>query len=381
VLSVIALVTSAALASFALTVDSTARAGLVDGAWQTVGADARVDLSPVGTTPMLSAAVLVDQIAAEQGVEYAVAAAVTEQMPIAHESTIINSHLVVVDAAAFSRLRASTPLPDAPDLERLATAGPRDAAPPSELAALVRSSDGSLQPGMHLELLRSDAPEIRLVAVGVAPMVGNNDTVIIVDAAAADAAGLEGVPNTVWATGPGAERAATTVAARQNPEALLADAVLRTHVLEDRRTAPLTSGLLTLAWICAATILALGLVGFVLSAATTFPDRWHTLSRLRTLGLRSREARWVAAGELLPPALFAAVAGPLLGLVLARLVIGPLALKILTVQTSDPVPVVPWLGLGLVAVAFLIAVAVVVPVESALGRRRRLGEVLRAGGG
>lgn len=142
---------------------------------------------------------------------------------------------------------------------------------------------------------------------------------------------------------------------------------------------PLASGLLRLTWVSAVTLPVLGLLGLALGAAAGAPERWQTLTRLRTLGLRPREARWVAAGELLPPVLVAAVGGPLLGMVLVRLTFGSLDLRLLT--GADPAPASPWWGLGLVAIVFLAAVAVVVPVESALRRRRRLSEVLRAGDG
>ncbi|MEO3806004.1 FtsX-like permease family protein [Nonomuraea sp. B1E8] len=140
---------------------------------------------------------------------------------------------------------------------------------------------------------------------------------------------------------------------------------------------PLASGLLRLAWVSAVTLPVLGLLGLALGTAAGAPERWQTLTRLRTLGLRPREARWVAAGELLPPVVVAAAGGPLLGVLLARLTFGSLALHLLT--GADPALALPWWGLGLVAVVFLAAVAVVVPVESALRRRRRLSEVLRAG--
>ncbi|MGW6504650.1 FtsX-like permease family protein [Nonomuraea angiospora] len=140
---------------------------------------------------------------------------------------------------------------------------------------------------------------------------------------------------------------------------------------------PLASGLLRLAWVSAVTVPVLGLLGLALGTAAGAPERWQTLTRLRTLGLRPREARWVAAGELLPPVVLAAVGGPLLGVLLARLTFGSLALHLLT--GADPALALPWWGLGLVAVVFLAAVAVMVPVESALRRRRRLSEVLRAG--
>ncbi|MEU8007090.1 hypothetical protein AB0B66_38510 [Catellatospora sp. NPDC049111] len=71
--------------------------------------------------------------------------------------------------------------------------------------------------------------------------------------------------------------------------------------------------------------------------------------------------------------------GPALGALVAGGTIGPLALRLLTGQATDPVVVLPWTGLGLVAVAFLAAVAVVTPVDWALCRHRTMGEVLRVG--
>jgi putative ABC transport system permease protein len=182
----------------------------------------------------------------------------------------------------------------------------------------------------------------------------------------------------------GAARAATT-SARVLPVLVLVTSVaLASYALtfaaavgHGTADGPLASGVLRLAWVSAVTLPVLGLLGLALGTAAGAPERWQTLTRLRTLGLRPREARWVAAGELLPPVVVAAVGGPLLGVLLARLTFGSLALRLLT--GTDPAPASPSWGLGLVAVVFLAAVAVVVPVESALRRRRRLSEVLRAG--
>lgn len=365
VLPLLVLVTSTALASFALTLHTTGAQGLADGAWRTVGADARLDISTEATasTPALAA-----RIATAPGVRQVVTAEVTDSSRIVADAAVTPSRLVVVDAAALQGLLAATPLPDEPALGRLAAARNGD------LPALVRSRDGSLRPGMRLQLLREDAPAVRLTAVGTAPALGDADDVVLVDTASAAAAGLHAVQNTMWVTGPGA---ASAVAA--NPVA--AHTVLREEVLRERRTAPLSSALLRLAWASAAVLLALGMLGAALAAAAGAPDRWQTLSRLRTLGLRPRDARWVAAGELLPPAVVAAVGGPLLGILLARLTLGPLELRLLTGQAADPNTVLPWWELGLVSVMLLAAVPVLVFSESALRRRQRLSDVLRAGEG
>ncbi|GAA2187924.1 FtsX-like permease family protein [Micromonospora lupini] len=364
-LPLLVLVSTMALASFALILGATVTRGLADGAWSTVGADARLD---VGADAEAATPALADRIAAAPGVRQVVVAQVTDSARVFTESTPLTPRLVVVDADAFQRLLATTPLPDAPALARLTAPGPG----PGDVPALVRSSDGVLGTGTRLQLTRDDAPAIRLTAVGTAPSVGGADDVVIVDAAALADAGLPAVPNTVWVTGPGAARAVSN-------SGVAADVVLRADVLRAQRATPLTTGLLRLAWTAAAVLLALGLLGLTLAAAAGASERWQTLTRLRTLGLRPRDARWVAAGELLPPVVVAAVCGPLLGVLLARLMLGPLDLRLLTGQAADPGVVLPWWLLGLVSVALLAAAATVVPVESALRRRDRLSEVLRAG--
>ncbi|MFI6781118.1 FtsX-like permease family protein [Micromonospora sp. NPDC050276] len=364
-LPLLVLVSTTALASFALILGPTVTRGLTDGAWSTVGADARLD---VGTEAAAATPALAERIAAAPGVEQVVVAQVTASAPVFTESTLLTPRLVIVDTDAFQRLLATTPLPDAPALSRLTAPGPG----PGDVPALVRSSDGGLRTGMRLKLPRDDAPAIRLAAVGTAPSVGGTNDVVIVDATALADAGPPTAPNTVWVTGPGAARAVSN-------SGVPADVVLRADVLRAQRVAPLTAGLLRLAWAAAAVLLALGLLGLTLAAAAGASERWQTLTRLRTLGLRPRDARWVAAGEVLPPVVVAAVCGPLLGALLARLTLGPLDLRLLTGQAADPAAVLPWWLLGLVSVALLVAAATVVPVESALRRRDRLSEVLRAG--
>ncbi|MBQ1052027.1 ABC transporter permease [Micromonospora sp. C51] len=364
-LPLLVLVSATALASFALVVGGTVARGLADGAWNTVGADARLD---IGDDAEAGTPAVAERIAAAPDVRQVVVAQVTDSARIFSESTLLTPRLVIVDAAAFQRLLATTPLPDAPALTRLTAPGPGA----GDVPALVLSSDGELPTGTRLQLTRDDAPAIRLAVVGAAPSVGGASDVVIVDAAALADAGLPVAPNTIWVTGPGAAQALSN-------SDVAADIVLRTDVLRAQRVAPLTAGILRLAWTAAAVLLALGMLGLTLAAAAGASERWQTLTRLRTLGLRPRDARWVAAGELLPPVVVAAVCGPLLGALLARLTLGPLELRLLTGQGTDPTAVLPWWLLGLVSVTLLAAVAAVVPVESALRRRDRLSEVLRAG--
>ncbi|GAA2906500.1 hypothetical protein Acy02nite_74940 [Actinoplanes cyaneus] len=358
-LPVLALVTAGGLASFALTVTSTTDRGLTDGAWRSVGADARLQVANEGLAKVPA---MVKQIAGSPGVHHAVAGQVQDQAPVVVGDTSRPARLVIVDSAAYRELLADTPLPQLPELP--GASGPA-------VPALVRYADGDVHPGDQLRLSRKGAPALTFTAVGTAPPVDGAQDVVLVDAAAMTATGYTVEPDTVWITGPGA------AAASAGRDALV---TLRQPLEDSRRSAALVTGLIRLAWATAGTLLALGLLGFALGAAAGAPARWQTLSRLRTLGLRTGEARRVAAGELLPLALVAAVVGPLLGVLFARVTLGPLALRLLTGQSENPVLVLPWLMIGVVGVLFLVMVVVVVSAEAAARRRRRLSEVLRVGG-
>jgi putative ABC transport system permease protein len=341
-LPIAALVTSAALASFALVTASTVDRGLAGGAHEQVGADARVDFPDDAADSTAEAA---RRIAAAPGVTGVVTGQVTDAARIIADGRIAPARLVIVDSRAFAALLGMPSLTGS--------------------QALVRSASGALPSGTALEIPQEGAPAVRLTATGVAPPVGGATEVVIVDVAA----GVPGTPNTVWVTGPGAARAVDGL-----------PAVLRAEVARERRAAPLVSGLLRLTWAAALFLLVAGVLGFILAAAAGAPGRWLTLSRLRTLGMTPRQARSVAAGELLPVAVVAALAGPALGMLVATVTTGPLGLRLLTGQVADPAPALPWPGLAVIAAVFLCAVPLLVAAESAVRRRLRLAEVLRVGG-
>ncbi|MFG1922899.1 FtsX-like permease family protein [Cryptosporangium sp. NPDC048952] len=356
-LPLLVLVTTIGLATFALTLDTTAARGTVEGAWRTVGADARLDVAAdaTGTT-----ADLARTIGAAPGVTQVATAQIDDSVRVIAGADQFTPSLMITDAAALERLLAGNPLPDAPDLNRLKRTSP--------IPVLVRTHDDSLRPGMSIQLIRESTKPLDLVAVGVAPAVNDDEDVIVMDASAAPD---DYVPNTIWANGPGAAHAMADAEGRVLTQAA---------VLHDRQVAPLNAGLTLLERAAAATLLLLGLLGFALSAAASAPERWVTLARLRTLGLRPRDTHRVAAAELLPPVLVAIVCGPLLGLLLVKLTFGALSLRTLTDQTEDPVTVLPWWPLGAMAVTMIGMLAAIVAAEAATRRKRRLGDVLRVGG-
>ncbi|WP_433789787.1 FtsX-like permease family protein [Actinoplanes sp. CA-252034] len=337
-LPVAALVTSVALATFALVTAATVERGLASGAQDTVGADVRVDLSDdAGATTEETAR----RIAAAPGVTRVVTGQVTDAARIVADGKLTAARLVIVDSRTFTGV------------------------PLGGVQALVRSLNGTLREGMTVEILQDGKPAVRLTASGAAPAVGGSAEVVIVDVAA----GLPTVPNTVWVTGPGAQQATDGL-----------PVVSRAEVARSRRAAPLVAGLIWLTWATAAFLLVAGLLGFALTAAAGAPGRWLTVSRLRTLGLTPRQGRLVAAGELLPVAAVAAVGGTALGALVATVTTGPLGLRLLTGQVTDPATVLPWAGLAAVAALFLITAPLLVRAEAAVRRRLRLAEVLRVGG-
>lgn len=372
-LPVLVMTAATGLATFALALGATAGRGLEDASWRTVGADVRVDVAPSAGVDL---AALAAKVAAAPGVDHVATAQITEGARIANTSKLVTARLVVVDAAAYQRLLADTPLPDGSALGSLTpggqTPGGQTPGGAGGVPALVRSADGSLRPGMQLQFPRKEAAPIALTAVGPAPVLGDSGDAMYVDAAALTAAGVPVEPNTLWVSGPGAARALDGVQG--------IGVTVRADVARDRRSAPVTAGLFALTWVSAITLAALGLLGFALGTAAGAPQRWATLGRLRTLGLRLRDTRTVASVELLPPVLVAAVGGPLLGLLLARLTTGSLALRLLVGWDSDPPLTVPWWTLLPLALVFVAAVPVAGVAEAALRRRQGLGELLRVGG-
>ncbi|MFI5953248.1 FtsX-like permease family protein [Cryptosporangium sp. NPDC051539] len=357
-LPLLVLVTTTTLATFALTLGTTSSRGSEDGAWRVVGADARLDVSANSPRPRLAIAA---EIAAAPGVDQVVTAQIDEGVRVLADGNRLTPGLVVADSAELAALLRHYRLPDTADLERLK--GSR----PGPIPVLVRSSDDSLRPGMHLQLSRAHGPPVDLVAVGTAPAVNGAEDLIVADAKA----GLGFEPDTVWANGPGAARAMHRADGQ---------VVVRSDILRARTGAPLNAGLMALDRAAAGTLLVLGSLGFALGAAASAPERWSTLARLRTLGLRPRDTHRVAAIELLPPVLVAIVSGPLLGLLLVRLTFSALALRTLTGQTENPSVVAPWWLLGVTVTLLLGVLIAVVAAEAAVRRSRRLGDVLRVGG-
>ncbi|MET7856695.1 hypothetical protein ABZS81_05605 [Streptomyces sp. NPDC005318] len=127
-----------------------------------------------------------------------------------------------------------------------------------------------------------------------------------------------------------------------------------------------------------ATAVLLALLAVVLELLLSAPERGRTASYLRTLGLGSRPTALVHFLELLPMVVAATVGGVALGLLLPD-ILGP-ALALREFTGGPGARLVTDYGLTAALAGGLVALVVIaVAVETARGRRRALGSVLRVG--
>jgi putative ABC transport system permease protein len=248
-LPLLAVVVMVAQITIGLALVATEQHGQAQGALMSVGGDARLRTSPDGSATGLAA-----EASRSPDVRAAAAARVVDGVQVSSGSAATAVRLVVVDSAAYRRLLAATPLPDAPALSRLEGSAAGGVVP-----ALLRGGDRDLRDGLRL---RWQDTLIRLEVVGEAPRIGEgSDPVLVVDAASFAATGAAAEPDTVWAVGPGAAAALRTASGSSGTVTALDD------VLDRRRTAPLASGLVDLATVSAILLGLFAALAVIIAAA------------------------------------------------------------------------------------------------------------------
>lgn len=353
-LPLLAVVTAAALVVVGASAGQAVRDGQETTAWASVGGDARVQ-GPPGPALASAAAAW----AREPGVSASVAARVVRDVPARSADGSARVDVVVGEPDDLARLAASLPAGAA----GAEAAGGRPAAADAVTGEVVLRWEGEDRTVHALPALALPRPSAgrdaarAVVAVDVAELGGADAT----------------PPDTVWLVGPGAE-----AALRAAPPPGDADVATRTAALRALRADVLPRALLGAAAASVALLLAFVALAVLVSATAGAPARRRALDTLRTVGLTDREARRVAAGEVLPAAVLAPVAGVALGCGVAPLVLGPLGLG--TTAGAGSAASVAWAAAVLPVLAGVAAGAAVLRVEHARRRTHRLGEVLRAGG-
>lgn len=366
-----------ALAAFGTLVAATIASGEVEGSWDTVGADALVRAD--AGRPLDAVA---NQVAAAPGVRAVALGHLSDGVQLFGVDGTEWVDVLAVDSAEYARLLAATPLHQPQGLAALGTGtapstgartGPGPATALPVLAGPAVRADGSTP------ALLWNGRTIPLRPVGAAPALapalagpGPRAALVVVDRhALAAATGAPVDADVLWAVGPGAEDAVRSAA----PDA--AAVTGRATWLEERRHEPLTAGLQLLLRLGTPVLLGLGVVVVVLAAAADAPRRGQTLAVLQVLGLDRRQAGRIAAAEAVPWVLLATLCGLATGGGLAAFCLGPLDLRLVTGQSTDPALTWQWWLLLLVPV--LGAAATAVPVLQSR-RRSPLGQVMRIGG-
>lgn len=363
----VALTLCTALAAFSTVVGATLAAGQVTGSWDTVGADVVVHTDADHPLDALA-----DPVAGAPGVGDVALGRLAQNVQLFGVPGTEWVDVLAVDADQYARLLAATPLAAEPGLSALGTGSGTGSSLPV-LSSSVLSASGSapalLWNGRTIPFEQvGAAPALTPTLAGISPRA----SLVVVDRQMLAAAGGAAVDaDVLWAVGPGAEQAVDRMG-------LDASAVTgRTAWLAERRDEPLTAGLILLLRVAAPVLAALGLVVVVLAAAAGAPRRAQTLAVLRVLGLNRRQVGWVATGEVLPWVLLATASGLATGAWLAALALGPLQLRLVTGQGSDPALVWPWWLLVLLPLLGLAAGAVAAVQAE---RRSPLGQVMRIGG-
>ncbi|WP_028045751.1 FtsX-like permease family protein [Cellulomonas sp. URHE0023] len=387
----VALVVVTMLVSLCGALAGTARAGQTAGSWDSVGADVVVRTD----SPNAALADVAADLAAADGVDAVAFGRVQDRADLFDVDGVDTVRVLAVDPVPYGKMLARTRFGADPALATLADASgvAVDRTAPGPVPALVPAAMLGSRPSLRWGGVTVDLDPVGEVSALPAQLPDGSPAgpTVVVDRAAltavvgavaaaraeqtgSDLLGAEPQavdPDTVWAVGPGAPAAARTAAAP-----VTANVLPRTQWLADRRSDPLAGGLLALVGLVAVVCAGFASILVVLGAAASAPERARSLATARVLGLRGRDTVRLAAGELLPPTLLAAVGGVVLGMVLVGTLVAPLALRLVTGQATDPGVVLPWWAAAPVVVLAATVLAVVV-VESSARRRERLGQVLR----
>lgn len=345
----LAVVTAAALVVVAASSVVAVRDGQDAAAWAEVGGDARVAGEPDPA--------LVDAAAGwsgAPGVTVAVAARVARDVPASTADGAVRVDVVAADPAQLAALAAALPPREAPEVAADADADPVA----GEVELRWDGEDRTVRALAGLAVPRPSAGQ------------GDARPVVVVDVA--DLGGAQAAPpTTVWLVGPGAE-----AAVRVAPPPGDAEVTTRAAVLSALRADVLPRALVGAAVVSVALLLAFVALAVLVAAASGGPARRRALDTLRTVGLTDREARRVAAGEVLPAALLAPVAGAGLGCAVTPVVLVPLG----PTASGAAAGSVAWAASAAPVAVGLAAAAAVLLVEHARRRTHRLGEVLRTAG-
>lgn len=366
-LPLVVLLLGLAMAVFASVVQTTVGSGQQHTAWETAGADTRVDGNGFSARE-------VTKVDAVPGTE-AVTAAYADGSARLVEGGLLtgNAQVLALDPAAYQRLLDGSPLGlEIPAALDLSAAG-RGAPVPALLSADLASRGSSL----GVALAGAQVPVEPAGSVDSFPGLDPSSPFLVVSLdALRRSAGADLQVNRLYVTGADAEPAALRAAGGGSER--FVDVVSRARVYAEIHRAPLVRGTVLAFGVGIAATAAYCALAIVLALVVTARPRGRVLSYLRTLGLKPGQARGLVALELLPLVGVAVVAGVVLGIAIPRVVEPAVDLAPFTGGGEAALDVDPVVT-SLLAGGLILLVLLAVVVETAVNRRLRLGSVLRLG--
>ena len=342
----------------------TVHAGQVAASWQRIGADVRVE-APV--TPSQVA-----HIAGESGVTAAGSALVKTGMQMELGTTTGFATMLAIDHrfpdAAGNQPGAS----DSASLRRLA----RDTSPTAPLPVVVDTSLAQDLVTGNIALYYG-LKKLPLRVVGTTKLTPTGylgGPFIYVDLASLSERMSESLTaRTLLIVGPAAGHAAAGLGVPR------ADVHSRAAWLDQRRSLPLVAGVTNTMMLSTAAVALLAMIGLIATVLAGARERGHSLSLLRTLGMRARLGWWLALAELAPVVIAALLGGVVAGVGMVLVLAPSMGLDELAGGLSAPPPTVsPAVFLWLVGAA-VVLLGCAVLAEVIAHRRDRLSEVLRVG--
>jgi len=370
-----ALVLALSISAFAGMVRNAVSNGEVTASWQAAGADATVIASFLGIPNAMIEPAALRAAAGAPGVTHSAA------LWQATWSTSGGQQLtgLVVDPATYAAVVAATQtFPQVP-------AGQLKKAPAGTPQPVLASSQAAAELGSGVTTLRSGAAvsPVRVRVAGVlsgTPALPGGGAFVIIPLAAIRSTATPPVPvgfNELLLTGSDIDKARVSAVVRDMIP--LGLATFRSDILNGLTTAPLQHGTFQLFELALAVAAALGLAVMLLELALGAAEREETLARLASMGLGDGQRARVAALELLPAVVAAALAAWACAIALPP-VVGPAINLTAFTGSSAAVALRPdAAAVALPLAGLLVVAAVALAIEIRSGRRRRLTASLRTG--
>jgi putative ABC transport system permease protein len=354
--------------------------GQVKTAWQTVGADYRLDNAGLGALP--SDFTLKDVPA----VTATAPASLQPNLLLASDQPLFGTvNLLGIDTVAYEKVIKGTPIDPHFNGDLLSQpSGPEVGSAKSPIPVIVSSgwvTQGTPKSGDRFSVMFGQHPvsfivsDVRDRFVGVS---SNQPFVIVPLASLQSAIGADNAgPTTLFVRAPASAKQAIS----DSIDAQFAPVTIKSRADQyaSVHDSPLISGSARGFEIGIALSAAYSALAVIIALALSSRARVRDLTYLRTLGLSSRQVLMLTITEQAPPVVLALILGTALGIGVSRLIKPGLDLTAFT-GPDVPVPlVVDWFAITLLILGIVLAVAVAIAIVSASAQRANVSGVLRMG--